>query len=315
MMKQSQPRIEDDTLIFADRDNVSETVEGHLRYYYSRRLFVQNIEHLENGYSIRAGIAYPRDVSDCREQDNVLKMVNIGDVETFQATPVEGDYYKINLPDRSDVYSAFQEQQSNLLAQLDGSMATAIYEKVYKMSPVRTQLNAVVELIDYVRNDGPLALHRLEDIQSTSKTQKYVEALEDLDFLRVDESGMVHTGGKIDAADDQGWSDEKVIGQVIKDGYSVLRQKFGLSMLNHFPVFANGYYLSAFRREKPDLYLTKEDIVRNLQTEYHRNTDPLKVDRKLKSLDEVGVLTYEDNEVRSVQEIYDEVSQNLPAVG
>lgn len=315
MMEQTQPRIEDDTLVFADTGNVSEIVEGHLRYYYSRRLFVQDIKDLENGYSVRVGIAYPRDVSDCRAQDNVLKMVNIGDVETFQATPVEGDYYKINLPDRSDIYSSFQEQQSNLLAQLDGSMASAIYEKVYQMSPVRTQLNAIVELIDYVRNDGPLPLHRLEDIQSTSKTQQYVEALEDLDFLRVDESGMVHSGGKIDAADDQGWGDEKVIGQVIQDGYSVFRQKFGLSMLNHFPVFANGYYLSAFRRRKPDLYLTKEDIVQNLQTEYHRDADPLKVDRKLESLDEVGVLEYVDNEVSSVREIYDEVSQNLPAVG
>lgn len=315
MMEQTQPRIEDDTLVFTDKGNVSETVEGHLRHYYSRRLFVQNIEKLENGYSIRVGIAYPRDVSDCREQDNVLKMVNIGDVETFQATPVEGDYYKINLPDRSDVYSSFQEQQSNVLTQLDGSMATAIYEKVYMMSPVRTQLNAVVELVDYVRNDGPLELNRLEDIQSTRKTQQYVEALEDLDFLRVDESGMVHTGGKIDAADDHGWNDEKLIGQVIKDGYKILRQKFGLSMLNHFPVFANGYYLSAFRRKKRDLYLTKNDIVRNLQTEYHRNTDPLKVDRKLESLDEAGVLQYDGEEVSSVREIYDEVSQNLPTVG
>jgi len=315
MMEQTQPRIDDSTLIFADTGDISETVEGHLRYYYSRRLFVQDIKQLDNGYSIRVGIAYPRDVSDCRVQDNVLKMVNIGDVQTFQATPVEGDFYKINLPDRSDVYSAFQDQQKNLLAQLDGSMATAIYEKVYKMSPVRTQLNAIVELTDYVRNDGPLSLHRLEDIQSTSKTQQYTQALEDLGFLHVDESGMVHTGGKIDAADDQGWSDEKVIGQVIKDGYSVFRQKFGLSMLNHFPVFANGYYLSAFRRRKPDLYLTKEDIVQNLQTEYHRNADPLKVDRKLESLDEVGVLQYEDNEVSSVREIYDEVNQNLPAVG
>jgi hypothetical protein len=315
MIEQKHPRIEDESLVFTDQGNLSETVEGHLRHYYSRRLFVQNIEQLENGYSIRVGITYPRDVSDCRAQDNVLKMVNIGDVETFQATPAEGDYYEINLPDRSHVYSAFQEQQSNLLAQLDGTMATAIYEKVYKMSPVRTQLNAVVELIDYVRNDGPLELHRLKDIQSTRKTQQYVEALEDLDFLRVDESGMVQTGGKIDAADDQGWSDEKLIGQVIKDGYKVLRQKFGLTMLNHFPVFANGYYLSAFRRKKSDLYLTKDDIVRNLQTEYHRNTDPLKVDRKLESLDEVGVVQYDGDEVSSVPEIYDEVSQNLPAVG
>lgn len=315
MMEQSKDRFEDGTLVFTANGDIAEKIEGYLRYHYSRRLFVQNIERLENGYSVRVGIAYPRDVSDCRQQDNVLKMVNIGDVKTFQVTPAEGNYYQVNLPDRSEIYDAFQAQRRSILTQLDGSMATAIYERIYKLSPVRTQLNAVVELIDYVRNDGPLSLHRLENIQSTGKTEQYVNALADLGFLRMDESGMVNTGEKIDLADDQGWSDEKVIGQVIRDGYTVLRQKFDLTMLNHFPVFANGYYLSAFRREKPDLYLTRDDIVQNLETEYHRNTDPLKVDRKLEDLHDAEVLQYEDDEVRSVEAIYDEVSQNLPAVG
>ncbi len=315
MMDQPQARFEDDALVFSSDGNIAEKVEGYLRYHYSRRLFVQNIESMEQGYTVRVGVAYPRDVSDCRDSDNVLKMVNIGDVETFHASPIEGNYYRVDLPDRSDVYEAFRHQQQNLLTQLDGSMATAIYEKVYKLSPVRTQLNAIVELIDYVRNDGPLALHRLEDLQSTSKTKKYVGALEELDFLRVDDSEVVHPGGKIDAADEMGWSDEKLIGQVIKDGYSVFRQKFDLSMLSHFPVFANGYYLSAFRREKSDLHLTREDVVQNLQAEYHRSTDPLKVDRKMETLHDAGVLHYEDDVISSVPEVYNEVAQNMPAIG
>lgn len=301
--------------MLSSEGDIAEEIEGHLRYHYSRRLFVQNVESVENGLTIRVGISYPRDVSDCREQDNVLKVVNIGDVETLQATPAEGGYYRISLPERSEIYESFQEQQRNLLSQLDGTMATAIYEKVYKLSPVRNQLNAIVELIDFVRNDGPLALSRLEGLQSHGKTREYVGALEELDFLRMDNAEMVHPGGKIDAADERGWSDEKLIGQVIKDGYNVFRQKFELHMLSHFPVFANGYYLSAFRREKPDLHLTKGDVVRNLQTEYHRNTDPLKVDRKMQTLDEAGVVRYEDDEISSVPEIYEKVSQNMPAVG
>jgi hypothetical protein len=311
----SNVRFEDDSVVFASEKNMEERVEGFLRYHYSRRLFVQDFQQLENGYSVRVGIAYPRDVSDRRQQDDVLKMVNIGDVATFQVTPGEGNYHRINLPDRSAIYESFREQRQSILTQLDGAMATAIYERVYELSPVRTQLNAVVELIDYVRNDGPLSLARLGRIQSTSNTEEYVNALADLEFLRIDESNVVTSGSKIDLADDQGWNDEKVIGQVIQDGYTVLRQKFGLTMLNHFPVFANGYYLSAFRREKEDLYLTRDDIVQNLRTEYHQSADPLKVDRKLKRLDEVDVLEYKNNEVSSVGAVYEEVSRDLPAVG
>ena len=315
MSVSSDVRFEDDSVVFASKGNIEERVEGFLRYRYSRRLFVQDFQPLENGYSARVGIAYPRDVSDRRRQDNVLKMVNIGDVATFQVIPVEDNYYRINLPDRSEVYESFRKQRQSILTHLDGTMAAAIYERVYQLSPVRTQLNAVVELIDYVRNDGPLSISRLDGIQSTDNTEKYVNALSDLEFLRVDESNVVTSGSKIDLADDQGWSDEKVIGQVIQDGYTVLRDKFDLTMLNHFPVFANGYYLSAFRRQKDDLYLARDDIVQNLRTEYHQNTDPLKVDRKLKRLDEANVLKYEDDEVRGVEAVYEEVNRDMPAVG
>jgi hypothetical protein len=315
MAVSSDVRFRDGSVVFASGRNIEERVEGFLRYHYSRRLFIQDFRQAENGYSVRVGIAYPRDVSDRRQQDNVLKMVNIGDVATFQVVPAEGNYYRINLPDRSEIYESFREQRQSILTELDGTMAAAIYEKVYQLSPVRTQLNAVVELVDYVRNDGPLSLARLEGIQSTDNTEKYVNALADLDFLQRDESNVVISGSKMDLADDQGWSDKKVIGQVIRDEYTVLRQKFDLTMLNHFPVFANGYYLSAFRRQKEDLYLDRDDIVQNLKTEYHQSTDPLKVDRKLKRLDEADVLEYKDNEVSSVEAVYEEVSRNMPTVG
>lgn len=315
MSAQSEARFEDSSVVFTKNGDLEERVEGFLRYYYSRRLFIQEFQQLENGYSARVGIAYPRDVSDRRQQDNVLKMVNIGDVETFQVIPAGGSHYRINLPDRSDVYESFQQQRHSILTKLDGTMASAIYEKVYKLSPVRTQLNAVVELIDYVRNDGPLSLTRLDSIQSTENTREYVDALSDLGFLRTDESGTVSSGAKIDMADDQGWSDEQVIGQVIKDGYTVLRQKFDLKMLNHFPTFANGYYLSAFRRDKKDLHLKIDDIVRNLNTEYQQNRDPLKVERKLQDLDDVDVLKYDGNEITSVDAVYEEVNEAFPAVG
>jgi len=39
-------------------------------------------------------------------------------------------------------------------------------------------------------------------------------------------------------------------------------------MLNHFLKFANTYYLSALRRNNPELHLSVENISENLQAEY-----------------------------------------------
>lgn len=313
-------RISEGSLRFQDGDNVADRLEGHLRYHFSRRLFVQDVEPDDDGYLITVGIVYPRDVSDCRVKDNVLKMVNIGDIDTLYATPMEGDYYKIDLPSRSDLYAAFKDRHEDILAHLDTSMARAIFERVYKLPPVRNQLNSVIEIVDYVREDAPISISRIEDAQTTGNTRKYISALEDHGFFRVDEDEMVYHGSKIEATDIKGLSpddyERKVVGMIIDDAYYTLRRKLGLGMLNHFPKFANAYYLSAFRRGKRDLWLTLEDIQENLVTEYNdTETDILKTRRRLRSLDSAGVLRFEDDEVTGRKEIFNEVGAELPSVG
>ena len=75
-MSIQQTRISDEALTFpagTGEESVRNRIEGHLRYHYSRRLFVQDVEESEDGYYVKVGIAYPRDVSDCRKQDNVLR--------------------------------------------------------------------------------------------------------------------------------------------------------------------------------------------------------------------------------------------------
>lgn len=313
-------RISENSLRFPDSDDVATEIEGHLRYHYSRRLFVQNVDATEDGYMITLGIAYPRDVSDCRDRDNVLKMVNIGDIKTLYAEPMEGRYYKIELPDRSDLYAAFQERHEDILAQLDTTMAQAMYEKVYQLPPVRGQLTSIIEIIDFVREDAPISISEIEDAQTTQNTRDYIQALADHGFLYLDEEEMVTHGPKIEAADIKGLSPEeyekKMIGMIIDDAYYTLRRNLKLAMLNHFPKFANAYYLSAFRRGKQDLWLTLEDIQENLRTEYHdTKTDIKKTRRRLRSLDRAEVLVYDDGEVTGHEDIFDAVGSNLPQIG
>jgi hypothetical protein len=318
-MSIQQTRIGDEALTFhADtglgEESVKNKIEGHLRYHYSRRLFVQDVEQSEDGYYVKVGIAYPRDVSDCREQDNVLKMVNIGDVKTLYASPMDEGYYRMNLPKRSDLYKAFKERHDDILTRLDWSMARAIYSKVYKLTPVRNQLNSVIEIVDFVRHEAPDSVRRLENAQTTGNTQGYLDVFEELGYVRI-EDGTIYHGPKMESADMQGLDEEDIIGDIIDEGYYLLRQKLELGMLNHFPKFANAYYLSALRRNKPELHLTLEDIAENLSAEYQDNMDTWKIRRKLESLDEVEVLNFENREVTGRDEIYGSVEANMPSIG
>jgi hypothetical protein len=318
-MSIQQTRIGDEALTFhADtgtgEESVRNKIEGHLRYHYSRRLFVQDVEQSEDGYYVKVGIAYPRDVSDCREQDNVLKMVNIGDVKTLYASPMDEGYYRMKLPKRSDLYDAFKERHDDILTRLDWSMARAIYSKVYKLTPVRNQLNSVIEIVDYVRHEAPDSIRRLENAQTTGNTRGYLDVFEELGYVRIEE-GTIYHGPKMESADMQGLDEEDIIGDIIDEGYYLLRQKLDLGMLNHFPKFANAYYLSALRRNRPQLHLTLEDIAENLSAEYQDDMDIWKIRRKLESLDDVKVLNFKDREVTGRDDIYGSVEANMPSIG
>lgn len=312
-------RSSDDQLIFKDLNEIEEAVEAQLRYRYTRRLFVQNIEEVDQGAIITIGLVYPQDVSDCRDRDNVIKMVNVGNIEQLQARQLDGGYYRINLPDQKDIYDSYKSKHEELMTELDWTMAGVIYERIYDLSPVRNQLNSVIEIVDFVRNDSPFTVETLDGWLTTDNTRAYLEVFEDLDFVNIDEDEMVRPGKKIESADVQGLGqdeyEKKVVGKVINDGYASLKEKLGLRMLSHFPKYANAYYVSALRRRNQDLWLSLDDVVRNLQTEYYDDTPKPKVRRKLRDLDEAGVLRFEDYEVRSHDEVYEAASGRIPSLG
>lgn len=301
-------------------ESLEDNIQGRLRYYYSRRLFVQSVEYDpdEEFLSATVGITYPQDVSDSRSEENVLKMVNIGDVDTLTATPVGDEYYQFDLPSRADLYAAYQKKHDNLIDELDWSMAKAIYSRVYQLNPVRNQLNSIIQIVNWVRREDNLTVEDIDKAQSNENTDKYIQALEDLGFLRVEGNKVGH-GRKIDSADLQNLSPEKfekkVMGDIVVDGYYMLKKELELAMLNHFPIFANAYYISAFRRGKPDLWLTVDDVMENLRTEYDRDEGRLAVEDKLRDLAQVEVLKLENGEVRGHPDIYREVQQDAPIIG
>lgn len=312
-------RVSDDQLIFQNAEEIRETVEAQLRYRYSRRLFVQNFEEAGEDLIITLGLAYPQDVSDCRSKDNVIKMVNVGDIKRLQAIKLDSGYYRIDLPKKKELYKQYKSKHESLMTELDWTMASVIYERIYDLSPVRNQLNSVIEIVDFVRNDSPFSIDTLDGWLTTNNTRDYLEVFEDLEFVNIDEDQNVLPGRKIESADIQGLSqdeyEKKVVGKIINEGYASLKEKLGLRMLSHFPKYANAYYVSAFRRRNQDLWLSLDDIVQNLQTEYYDDTPKPKVRRKLRDLDEANVLQFEDYEVSSHDEVYEAASGDIPSLG
>jgi len=298
-------------LIFNDPNAIGE-LEYTLSERYTRGLYIQDHYQASNDrIAVEVGVAFPKDVSDCRERDNVIKHINVGAVETLYAEPTGEGYYEIDLPERSDLHSEFVKQRHKIASKLDYSMAKAIYSDVYQLDPVNNQLNSLIQIVRWTRKESELRVERLDGIQRSSNTRDYLRVLEDLNFLRI-KDGVIYPGERAEAADMQDLTldeyEKAVVGTVIEESYNTLRDQLNLRMLNHFPKFANSYYYSAIQKRDRDLWLDTEALRKNLYYEWGDDVDPLVLDDKLRKLEEVDVIRRDGDYVTGNPDIYDEVA-------
>ncbi|WP_162989848.1 hypothetical protein [Natronorubrum halophilum] len=318
-------QIRNDRLVFQESAKIENEVENRLKRRYGRGVFVQEtFEVSNNEIVIRLGTSYPKDVSDRREQDNVMKYINIGDVETLYAVPTGEGYFTIELPDRTELKEKAYGRKQDIVNKLDWSMAKTIYNDVYQLDPVRNQLNSLIQIVRWLKKESELEVSRIDDIQRTQNTQNYLKVLADLDFVIIEE-GTVRAGRKMQAADMREFDDSEdvslddyekvVVGNIISEGYHILRDQLGLRMLNHFPKYANSYYYSAIQRQKSDLYLDTDALRETLKYEWGDTVDPLVLDDKLRKLEEANIIEREDEFVVGKRRIYDAInneSQSVP---
>lgn len=317
-MSAESTSIRNNQIIFPDQENIEKDVEYRLQRRYGRGLFIQEtFEAPDDQLIITLGTSYPKDVSDRRERDKVLKYINVGDVKKLHAEPTGEGFYAIELPDRSELREAFQTRKQEMVSQLDWSMAKTIFDDVYQLDPVKNQLTSLNQIVRWLREEGELSVERIDNIQRTENTRMYLNVLENFSFIRID-NGMILPDRKMEAVEIEDPDDieeyqKQVIGQVIHDAYHVLRDQLNLRMLNHYPKFANSYYYSAIQRQEPNLWLDTEALRANLRQEWDDNVDPLILRDKLRKLEEANVLTRDGDYVSGNTEIYEQVAAEAQA--
>lgn len=290
--------------------------ETELKHRYGRGIYVNNITEASNGdLVISIGNTVPKDVSDSLEQDRVLQFINIRDIYTLRGEATGEGAYIVELPERDAVLDGYEQRRQQIIDRLDWSMAKAIYEHVFELTPVKNQLNAVIQIVRWVHEQSELPIERLEDAQGSDNTEEYVQVLADLGFLQF-EDGQVKPGDKMQQAqllDLHGDTYVKtVVGNIVKDGYNVLKDRLELGMLKHYPKFSNAYYFDALQREDPELHLDIDAIARNYERQYGESKDRLVINDKLNELAETDVIRKDGEYVQSNPDVYRQVAQEAP---
>lgn len=288
---------------------------AELKSRYGSGVYVQNVHTASSGDKVVSlGNTLPKDVSDCRHQDNTLKMVDVRNIATLHAEPTSGGYYVVELPDRDTVAKGFKDRKEEMAETLDIQMAQAIYNDVYDLGPVKTQLTPILQILRWTRNHEPLDVERVDREQPSENTMDYLNALDQLGYLEV-VGGEIRSGRKLLSADLNEVSSEDfgrtILGDVVRSGYHTLRDELGLNMLSHYPKFAAGYYSTAVQRSDPDVWLDVDAVQRNLMFEYGEEHGELFIDAKLSELNEANVLEKDGSYVKGVEDVYEEIATSV----
>lgn len=290
--------------------------ESRLKRHLGRGIYVHDVEELPNGnLGISLGNASPRDMSDCRDRDNVLKFITLRDVYTIEAEHTGNGVYLIDVPDRSEIVEGIECREEEVKDKLDFSMAQAIYEHVYDLPAVRTQLNPILQILRGTRNRPELTVSEVNRNQRSEKTREYIELLENFGYVEV-EDGIITQGIRLQSADlhEYDWDEfgRKFLGDVVQRGYMTIRDELKLSMLGHYQKYSGSYYYAAIQRGKKDLWLDVETIAENLEQLHGERRDAFYLHDKLGELASVDVIRKDGDYVRSEDDIYEQVARGTP---
>lgn len=296
-------------LRYDGRDELHQRIEHDLKRIYSRGIYVD--EHYQSSSGsiiIHLGNLVPKDVSDCRDRDNVLKFISIDPIFDLEAEPTERGYL-VELPERDELYDGFIAQRDKILTRLDVSLARNIYKNLVQLPAIENQLTPIRQILQYTRQYSPeITVDDMREIQNSSNTDAYVSVLQEIDFIGVDENGVLYPEEKLNTydLDEISMSEfgQLVLGDVVQEAYHTMRDELQLTMLGHYPKFSTAYYFAAIQKEDPDLWLDAASVRRNLSHWYDEDHHPIVVQEKLNQLASVDVLKKEEDLFSANDAIY-----------
>jgi hypothetical protein len=303
---------------FKEPEDIENEVELKIKRRFGRGLFVDKYDVMNDAITIKLGNQVPKDVSDCRERDRVLKFITYKPVFTLKAETTENGYL-IELPNRNEIYEGFVDRKKMVARQLDTTVAKSIYGELASFGPVQTQLSGVKDILWAGREKQPVdedEIYAMRGRDSVDQTQMYLHVLEQTEFIRRSD-GDLYSDENLDAHDElEIESDEfskLVLGQIVQRAYHTLKDELNLTLLQHYPKYAGSYYYSALQRDKSDLRLDVATITDNLHTVYgDDHVHKFTVEKKLNELAKANVVHKDDDLFYGDADVYADVASQTP---
>lgn len=314
-MTNTLPPMDEKKIKFEEAEDLPSSIEPHLKHLYGPGIYTHDISETPSGdLIIHLGNEIVKDLSDCREQDNVIKFVPIDDIYQLKAEKTNGSY-TIELPERDLIIENYYSRKNDIIEHIDLTMARKIYSDVSYFGDVTNQLTPVRQVLHWARTRENVHVHDVHHNQRSKQTSKVLSVLEDLDYIHIDTEGLIHQGEMLDSLD---LSDvppdefnEVVLGDVIQRGYKQLVNRLDLTILTHYPRVSSAYYIDSLQKSEPNLWLDLDAIIQNLVEYFDSRFPPLYIEEKLAQLSYLDLIEKDGDFVQANQNVYQSLEQSM----
>lgn len=304
------------SILFEGRDEIKNVVEPQLKYNFGKGVYTHDIAETPSGdLVIHMGNEIMKDLSDCREQDNLIKFVPIDDVYRLKAEKTNGKYL-LELPNREVIIENYRTRKQEIIDRVDVTLAKKIYSEVGRFGEVSNQLTPIRQILHWARTRDTLHIHEVHRNQRSDQTSGYLNVLQELGYIYIDEDGLIHQDETLDSLDFDNVPPEKfnevILGDVIQRGYRQLVERLDLTILTHYPRISGAYYIDALQRDDPDVWLDLPTILSNLKDYFHAPFfKKLYIEEKLAQLSYHGLIEKEGDFVKAEESVYHDLDRTL----
>lgn len=307
--------VEGETIRFEDKSDISQSIEPQMKYLYGPGIYTHDISETPSGdLIIHIGNELLKDLSDCREKDNVIKFVPIDDIYQLKAERTNGAY-TINLPERDIIIDNYYIRKQEIVDHVDVSMARMIYSNISYFGDVANQLTPIRQVLHWARTRENLHVHDVHSNQRSNQTSEIISVLQDLDYIYIDEDGIIHQEEMLDSLDlsevPKENFNEAVLGDVIQRGYRQLVERLDLNILTHYPRISGAYYIDSLQKSDPGLWLDLNAIVENMREYFDSRFKTLYIEEKLAQLSHIGIIKKEGDFVKASGDVYQSLEQSM----
>jgi len=314
-MSSMNPSTEERKIKISSADAVESKIEPELKHRYGPGIYTHDISKTPSGdLVIHIGNEIVKDLSDCRDNDDVIKFVPIDDIYQLKAEKTNGSY-AIDLPERQVLIENYYDRKNEIIDHIDLTMARLIYSEVSYFGDVTNQLTPIRQVLHWARTRENVHIHDVHSNQRSKQTSQVLSLLQDFDYIHIDEDGLIHQGEMLDSLDlstvPQEDFNEVVLGDVIQRSYKELVERLDLTILTHYPRISGAYYIDSLQKSDAKLWLDLNTIIQNLREYFSSRFKPLYIEEKLAQLSYLDILEKEGDYVQANNEVYESLEDSM----